>query len=611
MMSRQKLSTYRRLGWRNLLRVALYRGSLRLGCHPVQKLRRTLSGQTYFTPPDHWREWPPTPDDWRDSASYFGWFDHPLSGGIPRWHDDPLSGKTCDHDATPWWEIPDFGLAVGDVKTIWEMSRLDWVLRFAQRAATGSSDDLDRLNRWLADWCRANPAYLGPNWKCGQEASIRVLHLLVAAQILGQLDKPAPDLLNLLEAHLARIAPTLDYALAQDNNHGTSEVAALFLGGTVCSRAGVRAGEKWAELGRKGLEERVARLIATDGSFSQYSLNYHRLLLDTLSCVELGRRWLDEAPFSVDFLSRAAAAVEWLHCHVVPGSGDAPNLGDNDGANLLPLTGADYRDYRPSVQLGAALFKDATAYVEAGSHVQHLAWLGVSAPGEVLDLPALAHFRGGGHATLRRGGWSVFFKYPSYAFRPRHCDALHLDLWHGDLNLCGDSGTYSYSGDPALQEYFQSTAAHNTVAFDDHDQMPRLGRFLRGEWLVAEGIATAGEEGADPGIEVSYRDYRGCRHARQVQVAADAVVVTDRVAGFQARAILHWHLSPGNWTLEAGRLVGPAVILTWSADVPVVRAELETGQRSRYYLHREEIPVLEIELGEPGQIVSTFRPGEI
>lgn len=32
-----------------------------------------------------------------------------------------------------WWEIPDFDLAVGDIKAVWEASRFDWVPALAQK----------------------------------------------------------------------------------------------------------------------------------------------------------------------------------------------------------------------------------------------------------------------------------------------------------------------------------------------------------------------------------------------------------------------------------------------------------------------------------------------
>ena len=164
---------------------------------------------------------------------YFGWYKVPLKGGFPTWHANPFNGKLFDSSRLPWWKLSDFNLNIGDIKTVWEASRFDWVLALAQRAKTGDVSAIKKLNDWLSDWCQANPAYYGINWKCGQEASIRVIHLSMASKILDQ-DKMCPDLVRLIEAHLLRINPTVSYSLAQNNNHGTSEAAALFIGGSWC-----------------------------------------------------------------------------------------------------------------------------------------------------------------------------------------------------------------------------------------------------------------------------------------------------------------------------------------------------------------------------------------
>ncbi len=89
---------------------------------------------------------------------------------------------------------------------------------------------------------------------------------------------------------------------AQNNNHAVSEAAALFIGGIwlrslFAKGEGNRSSEKWARVGRASLERLVDRLVFKDGGFSQYSTNYHRLMLDTLSQVECWRIWLDAAPF--------------------------------------------------------------------------------------------------------------------------------------------------------------------------------------------------------------------------------------------------------------------------------------------------------------------------
>ena len=79
---------------------------------------------------------------------------------------------------------------------------MDWLIAFAQRARNGDQEALDQLNLWLSDWLQENPPYLGHNWKCGQEASIRVIHLACAALILGQDFDPLEGLQQVIRLHL-------------------------------------------------------------------------------------------------------------------------------------------------------------------------------------------------------------------------------------------------------------------------------------------------------------------------------------------------------------------------------------------------------------------------
>ncbi len=428
----QKANVALALGLVNLFRVVVYRVGVRFGLNPVRRLRAKVPVAPFFkeVTPDMQGDLQVS-SNWLHETWYFGWYSVPVFDHPPDWYCNPLTGDCVKDPARPWWAIPDFDDEVGDIKGVWEASRFDWVLAFAQRARCGHVSELARLNVWLADWSVKNSPYSGPNWKCGQEASIRVMHLSIAALILGQTAQPASDLVELVRLHLQRIAPTIRYSMAQDNNHGTSEAAALFIGGSWLAALGYNEGLHWQKTGCKWLENRVSRLISSDGSFSQHSLNYHRMVLDTLSMVEVWRRHLGLPHFSTLFQSRAAASALWLASMVDPVSGDAPNLGANDGCRLLPLTDSDYRDYRPSVQLGMVLFTSEKAYERGGVWNQQLAWLGVALPERVADAPDSQMFDGGGYAVLRRGDAMAMLRYPRFRFRPSHADAMHVDLWGG------------------------------------------------------------------------------------------------------------------------------------------------------------------------------------
>lgn len=602
-----RITTARALGLGNVARVISYRLRLRAGIHPVQRLApATPPHAPFFVTPDTLQPLP-VPQAWQATGNYFGWYRPDLAPGPPDWHRNAIDGTRATRTHADWWTIPDFDPALGDIKTVWEASRFDWVVNLAQHARAGTPGATLRLNAWLDDWCTKNPPYVGHNWKCAQEASIRVMHLALAALILDETRTPQPSVVELLTAHLRRIAPTVSYAIAQDNNHGTSEAAALFIGGSWLDRLGRSEGLRWQRQGRALLENRVPRLIQPDGTFSQYSVNYHRLMLDTLSLAEVWRRHLALPALSDVCRMRASAATAWLRAMVDPVTGDAPNFGANDGSNLLPLTDADYRDFRPAVQLATALFEQRSAFSGVGSWQAHLGWLGVLPGPEMTATPVSTMFDDGGQAVLRSGAARAILRYPRFRFRPSHADALHVDLWLDGENVLRDGGSVSYAADQSLQDNFVGVRGHNAVQFDDRDQMPRLGRFLWGCWLTTDALEPvhASESGNVAGA--SYRDAWGAVHARRVKLMPHCLTVTDRVSGFASRAIVRWRLRPTDWHLDGNVLTDGNHQLRVSANVPVVRRELVTGWESRYYLRTTEIPVLEIELAVDGTVTSTYR----
>lgn len=601
---RSKARTILALGIPNLSRVLGYRLGVKLGINPVRRIRAQLPiDDTFFTPftPRGGR----VGDGGEYPLTYFGW--HTTQHRAPpNWHQNSFSSVTAQANL-PWWQIPDFDPKLGDIKTVWEASRFDWVIHFAQQALQGNETALDNLNHWLSDWCTHNPAYYGVNWKCGQETSIRVMHLAFAALLLQQHQQASPALQTLIKAHLQRIAPTIHYAIAQDNNHGTSEAAALFIGGSWLKQLGDNAGLKWQNLGRKWLENRAKRLIEADGSFSQYSVNYHRVMLDTYSMAEHWRQCLKLPPFSATQYQQLQRATHWLYHMVQAETGDAPNLGANDGARLLPLSNTDYRDYRPSVQLAMALFCQQNVYGKDGSWNESLYWLNIPVPQQQTQQPPSMHVPNGGYSLLRKGSTFALLRIPNFRFRPSQADALHVDLWLNGENLLRDAGTYSYNAGDETTRYFGGTASHNTIQFDDRDQMPRLSRFLFGEWLTAQDITTVHEIDDTVITAAGYRDYQKAYHHRTVSLSPQQLSVTDKVADFKHKAILRWRLQPGEWQIDGLTISNGIHHLSIHSTVPIIRFEITQGWESRYYLQKTALPVLEIEIHQAAELTTEYH----
>lgn len=576
----------------------MYRAGLSLGLHPVQRIKGQFAKGPWFDFPEIAKRLPLDAPDWRSSLDLFGHLKSELrENEIPAWTANPISGVSHQSAAEDWWKIKDFDPSVGDIKLIWERSRLTWLVALAQHARTGDLDCFNRLNLWLDDWCLQNPPYKGPNWKCGQETSIRVIHLAVASLVMDQIENPSEAVLGFLKTHLLRIKPTTSYAIAQNNNHGTSEAAALFVGGSWLANAGISDGKAFADVGRALLENRVKRLILSDGSFSQYSLNYHRLLIDTLAIAELWRRKLKLPSFSDRLLQKARAAIVWLQTMVDPRTGDGPNIGANDGAQLFPMTEAGYRDFRPAIQLASVLFRGDSAF-PPGPYDQRLEWLGVEPSENLSPAPESLQFDDGGYAVMQTNLATAILRYPRFRFRPSHADALHLDLWLRGENLLRDGGSYSYASDAAFAEYFAGVKSHNTVEFDGHDQMPRLGRFLFGDWLKAHSIQEIVKFDAAESFTAGYTDRFGNSHHRQVTLRQDGLDIVDSLAGPFRTAALRWRLSCGDWQTDSHFVFRDDVKFEIRSP-DILKLGIVKGLESRYYFQKQEIDVLHVELKGP------------
>ena len=220
-------------------------------------------------------------------------------------------------------------------------------------------------------------------------------------------------------------------------------------------------------------------------------MNYHRMVLH-LALLATRAASINQQDFSAIVSQRLAAATRWLLAQLDSTSGDAPNLGHNDGANILPMGTNTFRDHRPAGQAAAALFLNQRL-LPAGQWDELALWLGVALPDSdpippPIESPAVRRLGNSNEwATLR----SV-----RYHSRPAHADQLHVDLWFNGKNLLLDPGTIAYSQSPLFNNSQVHSQFHNTVTIDHQDPMLRAGKFLWLRWDQAhwvESECTPGE----------------------------------------------------------------------------------------------------------------------
>ena len=482
---------------------------------------------------------------------YFSCRDGELGFPEPDWL---LNSFTSQRDSIDkhWCERGDFEPGRGDVKYIWEPSRFMWAYALARAYAADSKQEYaETFWRLFESWWAANPPMRGPNWMCGQETAIRgmacVFALTVFWNSLATTDTRVAAMAVMLAASAERIIGNIGFAVAQRSNHGVGEAAGLWTIGLLFPE--FEGASKWRKVGQSVLENEARRNCFPDGSYVQHSMNYQRFILhDYLYCLRLAE--LNGVSFSKLTSRRLTQCYKFLYQLQDETTGRLPNYGPNDGALILPLNGCDYQDYRPVIGSMHYLFKRERLY-EDGPWGEDLLWLfgpqAREAPLRAIERSG-RDFREGGYFTLRGGQSWGMVRCHSYRNRPNQADMLHLDLWWQGINVLRDSGSFSYY-DPVAgwNQYFVSTAAHNTIVVGGADQMIKGPGFRWYSLLQARFLGRRRYDQIElwEGEHYGYRRLN-CRatHRRSIcRVGDQCWLIIDDVLGTGKEEIdIYWHL---------------------------------------------------------------------
>lgn len=586
-----------KLGLWNMIYMFWYRLSLKAGIRkwyfePGEPIVGTVFKEIDHSGsyPDSWREHLITrADAWMNHDFIYFSFHKFRVNQQKKWSENPFDNRSVNLNKKHWTKWSDFDEHIGDIKILWEPSRFNWLLDLSRAyRVTRETKYLNTINEWLIDWSFHNPKNIGPNWKCGQEAGIRIMKLITAAEVLGQSSLPSNGLISWITDHTERIQPNIRYALAQNNNHGTTEAAALYVGAAWLLKADPNnkhcsRWSRWKKQGRIVLEERINHLIDKQGSFSQKSVNYHRVVVDTMSWVLFNMKRLDEKPFEFDVLQRIRSLALWQYKMIVGSNGETPNIGSNDGAMLEVLHGCDYRDFRPSTQLIFGLL-DGVRVFDAGPWDEPLFWYIPDVfKGTLFNPPTCSNreLLDQQYLILRNNRAVTFVVLPNDKFRPNSCDAFHLDLWVDGKNWLSDQGTYSYNAGEQT-DAFKSVQSHNTVQYGLVEQMPKLGRFLYGNWLTTEFSEIKDKEMETNVWEGSYTFKGKYKHTRKVTLHDNSLEVLDSIKSTSNELMhLRWHSSID----LSGR------IYAIDANKTPIDYNVTIGQCSNYYLEKHETNV--------------------
>lgn len=577
-----KFFLVKRLGLINIYRVILHRLRLRNKFYEIALPELVAPSDAAFWVHGNSRSAPVSDSHLQKAALdradeiVSGWFrrfedERIFEGKEPQWHKLEYVNSREEHfSRVKINETPG-----SDVKLCWDLSRFKWVTQLAIAAAQSTDEDRrrryqDRSEDLLRSWVADNGYFKGVNWACGQEVSIRGLHLMVSTVIYEThfSSRPVEGLLALLKASYERVKLTIDYSLAQDNNHSLTESLFLYFSYHFLRHYEVSvAAPKENTKNLKRLNRVMKRLIQRDGSFAMYSVNYHRAVGDILSLSKI----IDEALnvgfwLSVDKLKYVQDMHAFLSMLVDPISGGAPNIGHNDGS-LHAIQYVPFGDYSPSVVFMGSVFSlpvnksFRTAYdkVYCFGHVVKFV--------EVQE-KCFSQYDLFGLVVVSMSSYKAFFKYPNNKFRPQQQDFLHLDLWVRGINVFRDSGSYSYNpNDHSLRDYFDDATAHNVPFLVGEKFVDRLSRFLYLEWPRA--IVKASENSGRVDVSARVINTKGRSFVRTLLFSDNCILVSDQGPENSDWSVAY-NLSAIPTNLGSSFGVSPGVFLECDAHVSTV-----------------------------------------
>jgi hypothetical protein len=499
----------------------------------------------------------------------------------PDWFFDPVTGRDAPGSQYCFWIDHRSEEVTGNVKQVWELSRLQHVTVLAAAfALSGDERYADRAARHLESWWSKNPFLSGIHWTSGIELGLRLISWVWARRLLEGWDgaralfegnRKALEQIWWHQRYLARFRSRGSSA----NNHVIAEAA----GQLVASLAFDWFDEspKWAAGAAAVLQEELEKNTFPTGVNREMAFEYHGFV------AELGI----VAAVEADLAGRPLSDSCWQLLHrmveVVAATVDVqlrpPRLGDGDDGRALLLDPPDTNRWESLIALGTRLFGAPDWWPECQSSASSV--LIASLAGKRRELGSSprrpSHFSDAGITVLRsqtgsRGEiWCLcdagphgFLSIAAHA----HADALALEVRCDGTEILADPGTYCYHGEPASRRYFRSTLGHNTIEIAHQDQSASGGPTLWTRHARSRLLTVDFDDEGDTTLWSAEHDGYGhldppALHRRTVELNKQHrfIRITDVIETTgDYSLLLAFHLGPH---VDARQVSGRSFELTW------------------------------------------------
>ncbi len=527
---------------------------------------------------------------------------------MPDWFCDPVTGYRSSPDCYAFRINHRSEEQTGNVKQIWEISRLQHLTLLATAwFVTADEEYAHRVADQLRSWWRENPFLSGIHWTNGIEVGIRLISLAWIRRLLDDWpgatglfedDTLAVQQIRWHQQYLAAFRSRGSSA----NNHVIAEAAGQLV--ACCAFPWFPESERWRRNSARLLERELLLNTFPSGIGRELASDYQRFVaeLGLLAAVEAEAAG---CPLSTAVWQRLCAMTDSAAA-LVDQRLRPPRQGDGDDGRAVLLDAPEPDSWASLLALGDALFgrldwwppvaKDAASTI-----ISSLAGTTHDIQGRPMARPS--RFADAGVTLLRAygdgipeiwcrcdGGPHGYLSIAAHA----HADALSVEVRYDSVDILADPGTYCYHGEPAWRSYFRSTAAHNTLELDGRSQSGDGGPFL---WLRHANareidVTDTGEIASWTAEHDGYLSLQPpVHHRRSVRLdrASRSVDIVDEVDGGGHDLRLAFHLGPD----VQAELTGSEASLCWPGASTPGTARLELPRQLQWSLHRGETdPIL-------------------
>lgn len=448
-----------------------------------------------------------------------------------------------------WTQIQDLSKEAGDIKYVWEKARFSFLYDVIRYDYHFDEDCSEFVIGQILSFIEKNPINYGPNYKCSQEISLRVLNWTFALYYYKDSITLNEDtfkvIMQSIYGQLHHIYHNINFSrISVRNNHAITETLTLYLSGLLFPF--LPNVKLWSTKGEKWFEQEISYQIYKDGTFLQFSMNYHRVVVQLLTwAIRLSE--INDKNLSDTVYNRARKSLEFLDTSMDPITGMLPNYGPNDGALFFKFTNDDFRVFTSQLN-DLRMLVNKTITNEHESRY----WYGYNKAVDLVndDRKGLYSFPIGGYYIIQEGSVKTFVRCGAYRDRPTHADNLHIDIWAYGKNIIWDTGSYKYNTDSFTDIYFKGSEGHNSVTFVGENQMLKGSRFIWYYW-VKKAKAKLYIEKKNTVFKGEINAFRHIgkkiTHSREISKEVDNDIwrVNDLVKGYKDKElIVYWHINP-------------------------------------------------------------------